>query len=91
MPKKAVVNLVCRTCAKQYIHPRDEVLQHTGTWPLQCPACVAAQAPLLSVIQALLENHTRLVASGDCGNWDVETEPEVVQARAAIAAATGGK
>jgi hypothetical protein len=44
---------------------------------------------LLDSLERLLENHTQLVNCGDCGNWDVELEPEVIAARAAIAKARG--
>lgn len=50
---------------------------------------IAAAPQLLEALQALLENHVQLVSCGDCGNWNVETEPAVIAARAAIAAATG--
>ena len=39
---------------------------------------------LREALQALIDSHAALVNSGDCGNWDVETEPEVMQARALL-------
>lgn len=39
---------------------------------------------LEKALEWLLDNHTGLVNSGDCGNWDVETEVEVGNARAAL-------
>ena len=42
---------------------------------------------LVEVLKALLEDHVRLVNSGDCGFWDVELEPEVIAARAVISKA----
>ncbi len=50
---------------------------------------IAAAPQLLEALQGLLRNHVQLVSCGDCGNWDVEAEAEVIAARAAIAAATG--
>lgn len=41
-------------------------------------------ATLLAALEALLERHAELVNSGDCGFWDVEQEPAMVQTRAAI-------
>jgi len=37
-------------------------------------------------LQNLLELYTSLVNCGDCGNWDVEAEKEVIAARAALSA-----
>lgn len=60
-----------------------------GVW-LECDARLIAAAPdLLEALKLLLENHTQLVNFGDCGNWDVEGEPAVIAARAAIARARG--
>jgi len=61
-----------------------------GQFENEDDARLASSAPdLLEAIESLLENHTQLVNCGDCGNWDVELEPEVVSARAAIARARG--
>ncbi len=66
-----------------------------GTWdgqPIQfalADALVAAEVrekQLREALDALLARHVDLVASGDCGYWDVETEPGVIAARAALAA-----
>ncbi len=38
----------------------------------------------LEALEALLKDHCGLVDSGDCGNWNVEKEEEVIQARAAV-------
>ncbi len=35
-------------------------------------------------LSAILDRYTGLVNSGDAGNWDSETEPEVIAARAAL-------
>ncbi len=42
---------------------------------------------LLAELKRFIEMYVQMGNSGDCGNWDPETEPEVIQARAAIAAA----
>lgn len=52
---------------------------------------IAAAPDMLAALTALLERHWQLVMCGDCGNWDVETEKEVIAARAAIAKATGSQ
>lgn len=39
---------------------------------------------LANALENLLTRHCRLVESGDCGFWDVEQEPEVIEARAAL-------
>lgn len=39
---------------------------------------------LANALENLLTRHCELVESGDCGFWDVEQEPEVVEARAAL-------
>jgi hypothetical protein len=58
----------------------------------QCEAnarLMVASPKLLKALEDLLANHVQLVSCGDCGNWDVEKEPAVIAARAAIAKATG--
>lgn len=52
-------------------------------------ALIAAAPDLLEALKALLQNHCQLVSCGDCGNWDVEAEDEVIRARYIIAKATG--
>lgn len=37
-----------------------------------------------TALQQLLTRYTELVNSGDCGNWDPETELEIQDARAAL-------
>lgn len=39
---------------------------------------------LLAALKAMTERYVATVASGDCGHWDAEAEPEVIAARAAI-------
>jgi hypothetical protein len=49
---------------------------------------VAERAELLTALQGTLDRWIDLVNSGDAGNWDPETEPHVIAARAAISKAT---
>lgn len=49
-------------------------------------------APLLrDALTALLDRYVSLVNCGDCGNWNPETEDQVIAARAALANARGEK
>lgn len=41
-------------------------------------------ADLKVALEGLLNHYTALVNSGDCGNWDPETEPQVIAARKAL-------
>jgi hypothetical protein len=41
-------------------------------------------------LEGLLKRYTSLVNCGDCGNWDPETEPEVIQARRALKESESG-
>lgn len=50
---------------------------------------ILAAPELLAALQSLLENHVELCNSGDCGHWDVEGDPQVIAARAAINKAIG--
>jgi hypothetical protein len=50
---------------------------------------IAAAPELLEALKDLLDHYTSLVNSGDAGNWDAETEGEVIATRAAIAKAEG--
>ena len=45
----------------------------------------AAEVELREALSAMLKHYVELVESGDAGNWDAETEPEVKQARAVLA------
>jgi len=47
-------------------------------------ALKAENERLANALENLLARHCELVESGDCGFWDVEQEPEVVEARAAL-------
>ena len=40
---------------------------------------------LADVLETLTECYVGLVSSGDCGNWDAETDVEVMAARALLA------
>jgi hypothetical protein len=39
---------------------------------------------LQSALEDLLDHYIRMVKSGDCGNWNPETEPVVIKARKAL-------
>lgn len=45
---------------------------------------VNSHVPLLKALELLLERYVELVACGDCGNWNPETDNEVIAARKAI-------
>jgi hypothetical protein len=49
-----------------------------------------AHERLVEALTTLLERHTSLVNCGDCGNWNPETEDEVIAARAALQIAEAG-
>ncbi len=51
---------------------------------LTCKHAKALLKELEESAKALLENHVQLVLCGDCGNWDVEQEPEVITLRATL-------
>lgn len=57
-------------------------------WINNVPLLTAAP-DLLKALENLLHIYVALVESGDAGNWDAETETEVIDARAAIAKAKG--
>lgn len=50
---------------------------------------IAAAPELLAALKLCVERHCSLVNSGDCGNWNPETDVEIITARAAIAKAEG--
>lgn len=59
--------------------------------PKPCPECgltipllVKEPSPLYRAASAMLERYVRLVESGDAGNWDAETEEEVIELRKAL-------
>lgn len=41
---------------------------------------------LRDVLEGVVKIHVTLVECGDCGFWDAEKEPEIIAARAALAA-----
>lgn len=45
---------------------------------------------LVAALKFLLDDHVALISSGDCGNWNAESTPEVKAARAALAKADAG-
>lgn len=49
----------------------------------------AAAPDVYDALVALLNEHTELINSGDCGHWDAEEDGVVIAARAAIAKAKG--
>ncbi len=62
---------------------------NTRTSPTTTDDAVEAVARIAKMEEALrdmLDKYTSLVNCGDCGFWDPELEPEVIAARAAIAA-----
>lgn len=46
---------------------------------------IAASPDLYAALEAMLDHYVSTVNSGDCGNWDPETEDVVKAARAALA------
>jgi len=50
---------------------------------------IAAAPDLLRSLESFVAEYVALVESGDAGFWDAETETKVIDARAAIAKATG--
>lgn len=50
---------------------------------------IASAPDLLEALEGLLDRYTQLINCGDCGNWDPETEKDVIAARAAIHKARG--
>lgn len=71
--------------------PSGEAGFITGS-PEECRAnarLIAAAPDMIEALRGLLERHVQLVTCGDCGTWDVEEEPEVIVARAALSKALG--
>lgn len=62
---------------------------HGADWDEVDLRLVLAAPEVFSALEGLLNRYIELVASGDAGNWDAETEDVVIAARAAIAKATG--
>lgn len=50
---------------------------------------IAAAPELLKALINLKKLHVDLVECGDCGNWDVHSEPEIIAAKDAIDKAHG--
>jgi hypothetical protein len=48
-----------------------------------------AAPQLLDALEEITEMYCAMINSGDCGNWNPETDKEVIKSRAAIAAAKG--
>lgn len=65
---------------------RDE-LKHDIERHLQIISeTLAERDGLVKALDALLFRYVQLVECGDCGFWDQEKEPEVINARAALSA-----
>lgn len=62
------------------------VATETGLTPRQL---ADQRAELLEALRQIVTRYVELVNSGDCGSWNPENELEVMDARAAIAKATG--
>ena len=55
---------------------------------LNKPPVDEREQALFDAALAMLENYVHLVASGDCGFWDPNAEPHVIQLRKALNAYT---
>lgn len=67
---------------------RELALSHHGDRAAQIVRALNAQQghdKLVTALQTLLERYLSLANSGDCGFWNPEEEPQVIEARAAIA------
>ncbi len=72
-------------CLENDLPPRSAAQRR-----IEANARLIAAAPcILAALEALLERYTQLVNCGDCGNWNPETEDDVIAARAAISKAKG--
>lgn len=68
----------------------DLVVTTLDEEPAQAPAVEpSAQDKVLGALKKLLNQYVQLGNSGDAGWWDTDNLPEVIEARAAIAAAEG--
>jgi hypothetical protein len=73
-----------------YHDGEDDSFQTTLHHGIAADADLIAAAPDLYVALDVIVNHyTRLASSGNCGNWDPATEPQVIAAEAALAKARG--
>lgn len=54
-----------------------------------CREVAGQYGELLEALKDLTDHYVELINSGDCGAWDVEEEPKVIAARAAIQKAEG--
>ena len=60
---------------------RDVLIATSEEWE----AIIAAKLePIRKALAELLKEHVELVASGDCGSWNVEEEEAVISAQSAL-------
>ena len=69
-------------CACSYDKPDDVCAFHSP----KLAAAEARIAKLEAALSGVLRKYVDLVNCGDCGNWNPETEDEVINARAALGA-----
>ena len=50
---------------------------------------IASAPDIYKALEDLLDRYVGLVECGDCGNWDAETEEEVIASRTALTKARG--
>lgn len=91
-----MTDIVKRLYARDWI-PTNES-EHASAMGPMCDSAAAeiernreSIAELVGAVNVMLERYTELVNCGDCGNWNPETEVQVIQCRAAIAKHTGEK
>ena len=77
------------TCVEVFDAKGDHVVWEMGNTNEDDRRLIAAAPELLAALRLFVDRYTQLVNSGDCGNWNPETDEEVITARAAIAKAEG--
>lgn len=69
---------------------RIAVVQNSGTEEADANARLIAAAPCMAAaLDVMIEKYAELADSGDCGNLDSKSDPEVITARDILAKATG--
>lgn len=66
---------------------RERIQRYVYQLENRCGELRAERVDVACALSMLLERYLRLANSGDCGNWDPETEPEVILARKVLKAA----